>query len=163
MAELIRQVRPVWAQMQQRELPLPPHTLRTALLALGTALLLMAGLASLSTFWAPTRAWWEAAEHGGAMAAGVQASLLAAVATAVGALPVFLVQRVSKLQEAALMSFSAGVMLAAAIFALLLPALDAGETLFGARTAATALSGVGLAHSASRMWMTRVMERGELA
>lgn len=145
MAELIRQVRPVWAQMQQRELPLPPHTLRTALLALGTALLLMAGLASLSTFWAPTRAWWEAAEHGGAMAAGVQASLLAAVATAVGALPVFLVQRVSKLREAALMSFSAGVMLAAAIFALLLPALDAGETLFGARTAATALSGVGLA------------------
>ena len=77
MAELIRQVRPAWTQLQQLELPLPPHALRTTLLALGTGLLLMAGLASLSTFWAPTRAWWEAAEHGSAMAAGVQASLLA--------------------------------------------------------------------------------------
>jgi ZIP family zinc transporter len=145
MAELIRQVRPVWAQVQQLELPVPPHALRSALFALGTGLLLMAGLASLSTFWAPTRAWWDAAEHGSAMAAGVQASLLAAVATAVGALPVFLVQRVSKLQEAALMSFSAGVMLAAAIFALLLPSLDAGQALFGGRTGAAALSGLGLA------------------
>lgn len=143
MAELIRQVRPAWAQWQ--EPAVPPHALRTALLALGTGLLVMAGLASLSTFWAPTRAWWDAAAHGSAMAAGVQASLLAAVATAVGALPVFLVQRVSKLQEAALMSFSAGVMLAAAIFALLLPSLDAGQALFGGRTSAAALSGAGLA------------------
>lgn len=143
MAELIRQVRPAWVPLQQR--PLPPHALRTALLALGTGLLVMAGLASLSTFWAPTRAWWDAAEHGSAMAAGVQASLLAAAATAVGALPVFLVQRVSKLQEAALLSFSAGVMLAAAIFALLLPSLDAGQALFGGRIGAAALSGAGLA------------------
>ncbi|WP_382328577.1 hypothetical protein ACFJGX_13650 [Hydrogenophaga sp. UC242_50] len=65
--------------------------------------------------------------------------------TAVGALPVFLVQRVSKLQEAALLSFSAGVMLAAAIFALLLPSLDAGQALFGGRIGAAALSGAGLA------------------
>ena len=141
MAELIRQVRPAWAQLQQLESPLPPHALRHALLALGVGLLVMAGLAALSTFWAPTRAWWDAAEHGSAMAAGVQASLLAAVATAVGALPVFLVTRVSKLQEAALLSFSAGVMLAAAIFALLLPSLDAGQALLGGRTGAAALSG----------------------
>lgn len=145
MAELIRRVRPSWAPLSSGELQLPPHALRNTLLALGSGLLLMAGLASLSTFWAPTRAWWDAAGHGSAMAAGVQASLLAAVATAVGALPVFLVQRVSKLQEAALMSFSAGVMLAAAIFALLLPSLEAGQLLFEGRTSAAALTGVGLA------------------
>jgi ZIP family zinc transporter len=58
---------------------------------------------------------------------------------------VFLVQRVSKLQEAALMSFSAGIMLAAAIFALLLPSLEAGQALFEGRVGAAALSGVGLA------------------
>ena len=166
MTELIRQVRPVWAQVQQMELPLPPHALRNALLALGTGLLLMAGLASLSTFWAPTRAWWDAAEHGSAMAAGVQASLLAAVATAVGALPVFLVQRVSKLQEAALLSFSAGVMLAAAIFALLLPSLSAGQALFdGGRIGAAALSGVGLAlarHLAAH-WQARLVLLGRTA
>ncbi len=145
MTALIQQIRPVWAQLQELDLQVPAHALRNALLALGAGLLVMAGLAALSTFWAPTRAWWTAADNGSAMAAGVQASLLAAVATAVGALPVFLVQRVSKLQEAALMSFSAGIMLAAAIFALLLPSLDAGQTLINGRVGAAALTGVGLA------------------
>jgi ZIP family zinc transporter len=145
MTALIQQVRPVWAQLQTFERQAPAHALRNALLALGAGLLVMAGLAALSTFWAPTRAWWTAADNGSAMAAGVQASLLAAVATAVGALPVFLVQRVSKVQEAALMSFSAGIMLAAAIFALLLPSLDAGQALFTGRVSAAALTGLGLA------------------
>ena len=142
MTELIRQVRPM---LQALELPVPPHALRNALLALGAGLLVMAGLAALSTFWAPTRAWWDAADHGSAMAAGVQASLLAAVATAVGALPVFVVQRVSKLQESALLAFSAGIMLAASIFALLLPSLEAGQALTGERTGSAALTGLGLA------------------
>ncbi|WP_439517143.1 ZIP family metal transporter [Hydrogenophaga sp.] len=145
MTELIRQLRPDWATVPAMDLKVPAHALRNALLSLGAGLLVMAGLAALRTFWAPTRAWWDAAGHGSAMAAGVQASLLAAVATAVGALPVFLVQRVSKLQEAALLSFSAGVMLAAAVFALLLPSLDAGQALLGHRTSAAALTGLGLA------------------
>jgi ZIP family zinc transporter len=145
MTELIQQIRPALNHLQALELQVPPHALRNALLALGAGLLAMSGLVALSTFWAPTRAWWDAAEHGNAMAAGVQASLLAAVATAVGALPVFLIQRVSKLQEAALLSFSAGVMLAAAVFALLLPSLDAGQALLGNRSGAALLSGAGLA------------------
>lgn len=142
MTELIRQVRPM---LQALELPVPPHALRNTLLALGAGLLLMAGLAALSTFWAPTRAWWDAADHGSAMAAGVQASMLAALATAVGALPVFVVQRVSKLQESALLAFSAGIMLAASIFALLMPSLEAGQLLTGERTGSAALTGLGLA------------------
>lgn len=149
MTALIRQVRPVWEQFQHLELPVPAHALRTALLALGAGVLLMAGLAALSTFWAPTRAWWEAAEQGSAMAAGVQASLLAAVATAVGALPVFFVQRVSKRHEATLLSFAAGVMLAAAIFALLLPSIEAGQALLAATanpaSGAAGLTAIGLA------------------
>lgn len=131
MSTLIRQMQPVWHQVQRLELPVPQHALRTALLALGAGLLVMAGLAAASTFWAPTRHWWEATGATSAMTAGVQASMLAALATAVGALPVFLVQRVSKRQEAALMAFSAGVMLAAAIFALLLPSIEAGQALLG--------------------------------
>src|SRR5690606_6177606 len=119
MSTLIRQIQPVWAQLQQLELPVPRHALRKALLALAAGMLLMAGLAALSTFFAPTRAWWLAAHGGNNLVAGVQASLLAAIATAVGALPVFLVQRVSKRQESAFMAFAAGVMLAAAVFALL--------------------------------------------
>jgi ZIP family zinc transporter len=144
MTELIQQLRPAIKQLGL-DSQVPPHALRNALLALGAGLLVMSGLAALSTFWAPTRAWWDAAGDGPSMAAGVQASLLAAVATAVGALPVFLIQRVSKLQEAALLSFAAGVMLAAAVFALLLPALDAGEILLGHRLGGALLSGAGLA------------------
>lgn len=149
MTALIRQVRPVWLQFQQLELPVPPHALRNALLALGVGVLLMAGLAAASTFWSPTRVWWDATGASRGMTAGVQASLIAALATAVGALPVFLVERVSKRQEAAFMAFAAGVMLAAAIFALLLPSLDAGRALMsatgGTTLGAAALTSVGLA------------------
>lgn len=141
MATLIRQTLPVWHQVQHLELPVPAHALRQALLALGAGLLVMAGVAASTTLWGPTRAWWDGLSHGSAMAAGVQASLLAAMATAVGALPVFLVQRVSKRQESALMAFAAGVMLAAAIFALLMPSLEAGRNLL----AATGMAGLGAA------------------
>lgn len=148
MTALIRQLQPAWFQIQQLELPLPPNALRNTLLALGAGVLLMAGLVAGSTFWAPTRWWWDATGASSAMTAGVQASLIAAMATAVGAFPVFLVQRVSKRQEAALMAFAAGVMLAAAIFALLLPSLEAGQTLLAAtgaaQTGAAGLTAVGL-------------------
>ena len=148
MATLIRQIQPVWYQVQRMELPVPAHALRQALLALGAGLLVMAGLAAATTLWGPTRAWWDGLAHGSAMAAGVQAALLAAMATAVGALPVFLVQRVSKRQESALMAFAAGVMLAAALFALLMPSLEAGRTLLGpgslAGLGAAGLTAVGL-------------------
>ncbi|QCB46300.1 ZIP family metal transporter [Hydrogenophaga sp. PAMC20947] len=143
MTAFIRQIQPVWFQLQQLERPLPPFALRNALLALGAGLLLMAGLMAGSTFWAPTRLWWDATGASSAMTAGVQASLLAALATAVGALPVFLVQRVSKRQESALMAFSAGVMLSAAIFALLLPSLEAGRAML-ANTGAVQTGSAGL-------------------
>jgi ZIP family zinc transporter len=145
MSALVRQIQPVWAQLQQFELPVPAHALRNALLALAAGVLAMAGLAAVSTFWGPTRAWWMAVEGGSALVAGVQASLLAAVATAVGALPVFVVQRLSKRQESAFMAFSAGVMLAAAVFALLLPSLDASAALLGAGGSGALLTGLGLA------------------
>jgi ZIP family zinc transporter len=148
MTALIRQIQPAWFQIQQLEQPLPPHALRNALLALGAGLLLMVGLVAGSTFWEPTRVWWDATGASSAMTAGVQASLIAALATAVGALPVFLVQRVSKRQESALMAFSAGVMLAAAIFALLLPSLAAGQAMLAPTGApqigAAALTSLGL-------------------
>lgn len=148
MTALIRQLQPAWFQIQQLELPLPPHALRNTLLALGSGVLLMAGLVAGSTFWGPTQLWWDAAGASSAMTAGIQASLIAALATAVGALPVFLVQRVSKRQESALMAFAAGVMLAAAIFALLMPSLEAGQVMLAttgaAQTGAAGLTAVGL-------------------
>lgn len=116
-----------------------------ALLALGAGALVMAGVAAVSTWWAPTRGWWLAQPGGSAMVAGVQASLLAALATAVGALPVAVVRRLSKRQESAFLAFSAGVMLAAAVFSLLLPALEASAALVGSGGRAALLTGLGLA------------------
>ena len=74
MTALIRQIQPEWFQMQRLELPVPPHALRNALFALGAGLLLMAGLAAGSTFWGPTRGWWDANGASSGMTAGVQAS-----------------------------------------------------------------------------------------
>ncbi len=145
MSTLIRQIQPVWAPLQQWELPVQTNALRRALLALAAGLLLMSGLAAGSTFWAPTRAWWMAVEGGGSLVAGLQASLLAALATAVGALPVFVVQRLTKRQESAFLAFSAGVMLAATVFALLLPSLEASKALLGDGGKGALLTGLGLA------------------
>lgn len=52
---------------------------------------------------------------------------LAALATALGTLPVLLAQRFSQRVFDAMMGFGAGVMLAACAFSLILPALDAAE------------------------------------
>ncbi len=147
MTEQTRRLEPVWQRFQTGfDVQLPAHAARNAILGLFAAALLMAGLAAASTFWGPTRHWWEALPNGNAMLSGLQASFLAAVATALGAAPVFLVGRVSKRQEAGLMAFSAGVMLAAAILALLLPSLEAAQKLVPeSGTTASALTAVGLA------------------
>jgi zinc transporter, ZIP family len=125
MTALIRQIPPP-GPSAPLELPVPPTCLRTPCWRWAPGLLLMAGLAAVSTFWDPP-GLVGCHRPRQPMVAGVQASLLAALATAVGALPVFLVQRVSKRQESAFMAFAAGVMLAAAVFALLLPSLEAGR------------------------------------
>lgn len=50
---------------------------------------------------------------------------MAATATALGALPVLVIRQISQRTQGALLGFGAGVMLAASMFSLLLPGLDA--------------------------------------
>ncbi len=57
-------------------------------------------------------------------AVGVLASLLAGLATAVGALPAIFFRNVGKATQNILLGFGAGVMLAATSFSLIIPALD---------------------------------------
>lgn len=59
-----------------------------------------------------------------ALVPAMLATLFTAVATGAGALPVLFVGRVSARGESAMLGFGAGVMLAAAAFSLILPALD---------------------------------------
>jgi ZIP family zinc transporter len=58
--------------------------------------------------------------------------LMAASATALGALPVLLMRRISAGTQGLLLGFGAGVMLAASVFSLLLPAFDAAQARDGA-------------------------------
>jgi ZIP family zinc transporter len=67
---------------------------------------------------------------------GFGASVVVGLATALGALPVLLVRTVSDGLRDGLLGFSAGVMLAASFFSLIIPALGHAEAQLGSRTAA---------------------------
>lgn len=68
-------------------------------------------------------------------------SLLAGLGTGLGALPIFLLRRMSPAVETTLLSLAAGIMLAAAAFSLLIPGLEAAELRgYGARGAAVAMA-----------------------
>lgn len=71
------------------------------------------------------------------------ASAAAGMATAAGALPVLAIRGMSRRLEAIFLGFSAGVMLAASFFSLILPGLEAAES--GGHSAATAALTVGSA------------------
>ncbi|MDX5363877.1 MAG: ZIP family metal transporter [Pseudazoarcus pumilus] len=76
----------------------------------------------------------------GALAGGV----MAAAATALGALPVLVMRRISTGAQGAMLGFGAGVMLAASVFSLLLPAFDTAVARGASDNAAVLLVAGGL-------------------
>ncbi|RMH39090.1 MAG: ZIP family metal transporter [Alphaproteobacteria bacterium] len=71
---------------------------------------------------------------------GFLGSLVAGVATAVGALPIFFGRGMSRKASDVLLGFSAGVMLAASFFSLLIPGIEIAEAQFGGRAAAAGVA-----------------------
>ena len=67
------------------------------------------------------------------MGATLLATLFTALATGAGAIPILLTRGVSARAQTVLMGFSAGVMLAASIFSLILPALASGTQMTGSK------------------------------
>lgn len=67
---------------------------------------------------------------------GALASLLAGLASGLGALAIFFLRTLSARLQDSMLAAAAGVMLAASFFSLLLPGLEYGETLVGATSAA---------------------------
>ncbi|WP_119166915.1 ZIP family metal transporter [Algihabitans albus] len=63
---------------------------------------------------------------------GTAASLVAGLGTGLGALAIFAVRRMTAALETLLMSMAAGIMLAASVLSLLLPAIEAAEPTAGA-------------------------------
>lgn len=67
---------------------------------------------------------------------GFVASLLAGLATALGAIPVLLWGRPSEKQQTIMLGFAAGVMLAASFFSLIIPGIEQAEELGASRAGA---------------------------
>lgn len=76
---------------------------------------------------------------------GVLASLVAGLMTAVGALPIFFLRRISQSVEDAMMGFGAGVMLSATAFELVLPSVEQAEAQYGGGGMAILVLSVGMA------------------
>lgn len=85
--------------------------------------------------------------------AGVTASLLAGLATGAGALPALFIRRISDRAQNAMLGFSAGVMLAASFFSLILPGLEAAETQGAGRVGAASIVVVGVLIGAAALWL----------
>ena len=75
-----------------------------------------------------------------AMGATLLATLFTALATGAGALPILLTRGISARAQTLLMGFSAGVMLAASIFSLILPALAAATEMTGTKVGGSLLT-----------------------
>jgi ZIP family zinc transporter len=75
---------------------------------------------------------------------GFAASLVAGLATGVGALGVFFIRQLSETVENVLLSSAAGIMLAATFFSLLLPAIDYGVARVGSEPLAVGIVILGL-------------------
>jgi len=84
---------------------------------------------------------------------GFSASLAAGLGTGVGALAVFAIRDLSDRLEDGLLSFAAGIMLAASFFSLLLPALDFAAELARNSMLATAIVSLGVLLGAAALYL----------
>lgn len=80
------------------------------------------------------------------------ASFAAGMATAVGALAVLLVRRLSPLMEDILLSVAAGIMLAASVFSLLIPGMEHASERFGSEGLGLLVVSLGIGLGALLMW-----------
>jgi ZIP family zinc transporter len=92
---------------------------------------------------------WVALAQGGTrldtpMGMALAGSGVAALATALGALPALFVPRISARWEDIMLGFGAGVMAAAACFSLILPGVEAGADLFGSKPVGATIVAAGL-------------------
>lgn len=92
---------------------------------------------------------WVAVAQGGTrldtpMGQALAGSAVAALATALGALPALFVRRISARWEDVMLGFGAGVMAAAACFSLILPGVAAATDIVGNKPAGAAIVAVGL-------------------
>lgn len=84
---------------------------------------------------------------------GLAGSLIAGLGTGLGALPLFLVGRLTPRTQDVLLAFSAGIMLAATFFSLIQPGLDAAALLTPSEGLAAAVVILGVLFGAASLWL----------
>ncbi|WP_421994596.1 ZIP family metal transporter [Reyranella sp.] len=84
---------------------------------------------------------------------GFTASLLAGLASGLGALPIFAVRRLSDQVQEVMLGFAAGVMLAASFFSLILPGLAAAQARGSSELGAVSIVGCGILLGAAGLWL----------
>jgi len=84
---------------------------------------------------------------------GFVGSLAAGLLTGVGALGVFFINKLSAKLEDGLLSFAAGIMLAASIFSLIIPAIEYGEAMFNSANMAIIITSAGLLSGAVALFL----------
>lgn len=92
---------------------------------------------------------WVAWAQGGTrldtpMGQALAGSAVAALATALGALPALFVRHISARWEDVMLGFGAGVMVAASCFSLILPGIEAGTGILGSKPAGALIVATGL-------------------
>jgi ZIP family zinc transporter len=102
---------------------------------------------------------WVAVAEGGTrldtpMGMALAGSGVAALATALGALPALFVRQISPRWEDVMLGFGAGVMAAASCFSLILPGVVAGTDILGSRPAGAVLVATGLVLGALCLLLT---------
>ena len=85
--------------------------------------------------------------------AGTLASLLAGLATALGALPILVVRNLSEQAQDVLLGFAAGVMLAASFFSLIIPGIDVAQEQGATKLGAVTLVIAGILFGAASLWL----------
>jgi ZIP family zinc transporter len=86
------------------------------------------------------------------IALGFVASLAAGVMTGVGALPIFIVRRISPAAQTVMLGLAAGVMLAASVFSLILPGLESAKQTVGNETTAVLIIIASILIGALALW-----------
>lgn len=95
---------------------------------------------------------WSLAASDPRIAYGAGASLLAGLATALGAVPIFTARAISQRAQDTMLGFGAGVMLAASAFSLIIPGIAAAEVLWGNRLGAAGIGAAGILAGALFLW-----------
>ncbi|TVT56205.1 MAG: ZIP family metal transporter [Azoarcus sp. PHD] len=121
-----------------------PNSTAGALRAAGGWLIALIGFSLLAT-----RIASGLAELDGPLADAVAGGAMAAAATALGAVPLLVMRRISAGVQGMLLGFGAGVMLAASVFSLLIPAFSAAQAQGASSTDAALLVATGLAVGAA--------------